>query len=33
MNKAGAIEVMMPFVIPADLWQKSGRWDIYGKNY
>ena len=31
MNKAGAIEVMMPFVTPADLWQKSGRWDIYGK--
>ena len=31
MNRAGAIEVMMPFVTPADLWQKSGRWDIYGK--
>jgi prolyl-tRNA synthetase len=31
MNKAGAIEVMMPFVTPADLWQKSGRWDVYGK--
>ncbi len=31
MNKAGAIEVMMPFVTPADLWDKSGRWDIYGK--
>ncbi len=31
MNKAGAIEVMMPFVTPADLWEKSGRWDIYGK--
>jgi len=31
MNNAGAIEVMMPFVTPADLWEKSGRWDIYGK--
>ena len=31
MNKAGAIEVMMPYVTPSDLWIKSGRWDIYGK--
>ncbi len=31
MNSAGAIEVMMPFVTPADLWEKSGRWNIYGK--
>ena len=31
MNSAGAIEVMMPYVTPADLWEKSGRWDIYGK--
>ena len=31
MNKSDAIEVMMPFVTPADLWIKSGRWDIYGK--
>ena len=31
MDKAGAIEVMMPFVTPADLWNKSGRWEIYGK--
>ena len=31
MNSAGAIEVMMPYVTPADLWEKSGRWNIYGK--
>ncbi|WP_166838083.1 proline--tRNA ligase [Rheinheimera pleomorphica] len=27
MNKAGAIEVLMPMVQPAELWQESGRWD------
>lgn len=30
MNKAGAIEIAMPIVQPADLWQESGRWDQYG---
>ena len=30
MDKAGAIEVLMPVVQPADLWQESGRWDEYG---
>ncbi|MDO6694063.1 proline--tRNA ligase [Aliiglaciecola sp. 3_MG-2023] len=30
MNKAGAIEMLMPVVQPADLWQESGRWDEYG---
>lgn len=30
MNNAGAIEVSMPIVQPADLWQKSGRWVQYG---
>lgn len=30
MNNAGAIEVSMPMVQPADLWQESGRWDKYG---
>lgn len=30
MNKAGAIEVLMPVVQPADLWQESGRWEHYG---
>jgi prolyl-tRNA synthetase len=27
MNKAGAIEVLMPMVQPAELWQESGRWE------
>ena len=31
MNRAGAQEVTLPFVQPAELWQKTGRWDIYGK--
>ncbi|SPW34816.1 Proline--tRNA ligase [Edwardsiella tarda] len=30
MNYAGAIEVSMPVVQPADLWQESGRWEQYG---
>lgn len=30
MNKSGAIEVSMPVVQPADLWQESGRWEQYG---
>ncbi|NMP15661.1 proline--tRNA ligase [Thalassotalea sp. Y01] len=30
MNRAGAIETLMPMVLPADLWQESGRWDDYG---
>ncbi|MBZ6066797.1 proline--tRNA ligase [Aeromonas schubertii] len=30
MNNAGAIEVSMPVVQPAELWQESGRWDAYG---
>jgi len=31
MNRAGAIEILMPGVIPAELWQESGRWEQYGK--
>ncbi|MBR5941041.1 MAG: proline--tRNA ligase, partial [Neisseriaceae bacterium] len=31
MNKAGAIELSMPVVQPAELWQESGRWEFYGK--
>ena len=31
MNRAGAIELLMPMVIPAELWQESGRWEQYGK--
>ncbi|MGU0043036.1 aminoacyl--tRNA ligase-related protein [Escherichia coli] len=30
MNNAGAIEVSMPVVQPADLWQESGRWEQHG---
>lgn len=30
MNNAGAIEVLMPVVQPADIWQESGRWEQYG---
>jgi prolyl-tRNA synthetase len=30
MNRAGAIEVLMPGVQPAELWQESGRWEAYG---
>ena len=30
MNNAGAIEVSMPVVQPAELWQESGRWEQYG---
>lgn len=31
MNRAGAIELLMPMVQPAELWQESGRWEQYGK--
>jgi prolyl-tRNA synthetase len=31
MDRAGAQEILMPTVIPAELWQESGRWDKYGK--
>src|SRR5947207_4865150 len=30
MNRAGAIELSMPIVQPAELWQESGRWQEYG---
>ncbi|MCC5854879.1 MAG: proline--tRNA ligase [Idiomarina sp.] len=30
MTAAGAVEILMPMVQPADLWQESGRWDAYG---
>ncbi|PCH83607.1 MAG: proline--tRNA ligase [Piscirickettsiaceae bacterium] len=30
MNDAGALEVLMPVVQPAELWQESGRWEQYG---
>jgi prolyl-tRNA synthetase len=31
MNRAGAQEVLLPAVQPAELWQESGRWQVYGK--
>ena len=31
MNRAGAMEVTLPFVQPAELWHESGRWNVYGK--
>jgi prolyl-tRNA synthetase len=30
MDRAGAIELVMPAVQPAELWQESGRWQAYG---
>ena len=30
MNRAGAVELLMPVVQPAELWQESGRWKEYG---
>ena len=30
MDRAGALELLMPAVQPAELWQESGRWDEYG---
>ena len=31
MNRAGAQELLMPVTSPAELWQDSGRWNVYGK--
>ena len=31
MNKAGAEEVFLPSIIPAELWEESGRWHKYGR--
>jgi len=31
MDRAGAQEILMPAVCPAELWQESGRWEQYGK--
>jgi prolyl-tRNA synthetase len=30
MTNAGSVEILMPVVQPADIWQESGRWDMYG---
>ncbi len=31
MNRAGAIELLMPIVLPGEMWKESGRWDKYGR--
>jgi len=31
MDRAGAQELLLPVASPAELWQESGRWDMYGK--
>ena len=31
MDSAGAQELLMPFVQPKELWEESGRWEVYGK--
>ena len=31
MDRAGAQEVFLPTLNPAELWQKTGRWEVYGK--
>jgi len=31
MNRTGALEILMPVLNPAELWQESGRWAVYGK--
>jgi prolyl-tRNA synthetase len=31
MDRAGAQEILMPAVVPAELWQESGRWEHYGR--
>ncbi len=30
MNMSGGVELLMPAVQPADLWQETGRWDVFG---
>src|SRR5712671_7072502 len=30
MNRAGAVELLMPAVQPAELWQETGRWEMFG---
>jgi len=31
LNRAGAQEVFLPSIQPAELWQESGRWNLYGR--
>jgi prolyl-tRNA synthetase len=30
MDQSGAVELLMPAVVPAELWQETGRWDVFG---
>ncbi len=30
MNRAGALELLLPSIQPAELWKESGRWDEFG---
>ncbi len=30
MNRAGALELLMPVLSPAELWKETGRWNVYG---
>jgi prolyl-tRNA synthetase len=30
MDRAGALELLMPAVVPAELWRETGRWDTFG---
>jgi prolyl-tRNA synthetase len=30
MNRAGAVELLMPAIQPAELWQETGRWEVFG---
>lgn len=32
MDKIGALEILMPAIQPADLWQESGRWETFGEH-
>ena len=32
MDKAGAVEMLLPGLLPADLWKESGRYEAYGDN-
>ena len=31
MNKAGALELLFPAIMPRELWDETGRWDLYGE--
>ncbi|OGF51728.1 MAG: proline--tRNA ligase [Candidatus Firestonebacteria bacterium GWA2_43_8] len=31
MDKAGALEILMPIMTPSELWMETGRWNLYGK--